>query len=442
MSMALIDRITRSRLGPDELAYGTLRSLSLIGGLIALFLVPVRPEHGRHLAPLFVGFLIYKALLFASVRLWPERVRTIFIWTTYIDLTFVFVFIWFTGGLDSHFYLLYYLLIALDAYYFGSRVALSASITAGALYVGADLLSPPSYPHPGHLPARVSLMIFLGTALGLLSDRERLARQKAETLNVQLAERQASLERAYQHLRDTQRRLLHSERLAMVGKLAAKVAHEVRNPLSSISLNLELLEDEIAAGSAPPADQAKGLVSSIKVEIERLTEVTESYLRLARLPEPKLATESLGELLESLCDLLRGEMGKRQVKIEVRIDPGIPLVLVDRNQLRQAFINVLGNAFEAMPSGGLVTVSAKKTGGRVEIAFADEGPGVPADHLEKIFEPFFTTKAGGTGLGLAIAKEIVEAHGGQIHCSSRPGSGTVVAISLPLGEGEEDRGRA
>lgn len=434
--MTLVDRITRSRLGSDDLAFETLGSLSLIGGLIALLLVPVKPEHARHLAPLFVSFLIYKALLFASVRLWPERVRTIFMWTIYIDLAFVFVFIWFTGGLDSHFYLLYYLLIALDAFYFGSRIALLASITAGALYVGADLLSPRSYPHPGHLPARVSLMIFLGTAMGLLSERERRARQRAETLNVQLAERQASLERAYQNLRDAQDRLLDSERLAAVGTLAAKVAHEVRNPLSSISLNLELLEDEIAGNAARPADPAKGLVSSIKVEIERLAEVTEDYLRLARLPEPKLATESLGELLESLCDLLRSEMEERRVKIKARIDPGISLVLVDRSQLRQAFINVLRNAFEAMPSGGLVTVSAKQTGGRVEIAIADEGPGIPADHLEKIFEPFFTTKAGGTGLGLAIAKEIVEAHGGQIDCSSRPGSGTVIIISLPLGEGE------
>lgn len=440
--MALVDRITRSRLGPDELAFGALRSLSLIGGLIALLLIPVKPEHAPHLAPLVIVFVVYKAFLFIVVRLWPERIRAIFIWTIYIDLTFVFVFIWFTGGLDSHFYLLYYPLIALDAYYFGFRVALLASITAGALYVGADLLSPPSYPHPGHLPARVSLMIFLGTALGLLSERERRARQKAETLNVQLAERQASLERAYQNLSEAQERVLQSERLATVGKLAAEVAHEIRNPLGSISLNLELLEDEIEAGTATHSGETVSLVGAIKLELERLAEITDDYLRLARVPEPKLAYESVGAVLESLCDLLRGEVIERAVEIKLQIEPGLPRVLVDRKQLKQALLNILRNAFDAMPSGGPVSISARRADGHVEIAIADQGHGIPPEHLQQIFEPFFTTKATGTGLGLAIAKDIVQGHGGSIDCSSHTGRGTVMTIRIPCGEIEQEGAKA
>ncbi len=440
--MTLVDRITRSRLGSDELAFGTLGSLSLIGGLIALLLVPVKPEHARHLAPLFISFLIYKALLFASVRLWSQRVRTIFMWTIHIDLAFVFVFIWFTGGLDSHFYLLYYLLIALDAFYFGSRVALFASITAGALYVGADLLSPRSYPHPGHLPARVSLMIFLGTAMGLLSERERRARQRAETLNVQLAERQASLERAYRNLTEAQERLLQSERLATVGKLAAEVAHEIRNPLGSISLNLELLEDEIEAGTATHSGEAVSLVGTIKLELERLVEITDDYLRLARVPAPELAYESVETVLESLCDLLRGEVMERAVEIRLQIEPGLPRILVDRKQLKQALLNILRNAFDAMPSGGLVSISARRADGHVEIAIADQGHGIPPEHLQQIFEPFFTTKATGTGLGLAIAKDIVQGHGGIIGCSSHTGRGTVMTIRIPCGGIEQKGARA
>lgn len=440
--MTLVDRITRSRLGPEEFAFGTLRTLSLIGGLIALLLVPVRPEHARHLAPLFVVFAVYKALLFASVRLWPERVRATFICTVYIDLAFVFVFIWFTGGLDSQFYHLFYLLIALDSYYFGFRVGLFASIAAGAFYIGADLLSPSSNPHPGHLSSQVSLMVFLGTALGLLSERERRARQRAEMLNVELAGRQASLESAYQNLRNTQERLLHSERLATVGKLAAKVAHEIRNPLSSISLNLELVEDEIAARAVNPADETLSLVTSIKAELERLAEIADDYLRLARLPEPRFATESAREILESLCDLLRGELAQRQVEIKLHIEPGLPVVLVDRNQVKQALLNIFRNAFEAMPSGGLVTVAARAADGGVEIAIADEGQGISSEHLDSVFEPFFTTKAHGTGLGLAVAKQIVEAHGGSIGCSSCPGRGTVLTVRIPLGGAREDRAAA
>lgn len=440
--MALVDWITRYRLGPDELAFGTLRSLSLIGGLTTLLLIPVRPEHAPHLAPLLIVFVIYKAFLFILVRLWPERIRAIFIWTIYIDLGFVFVFTWFSGGLDSQFYHLFYLLIALDAYYFGFRVALFASVVAGALYVGADLLSPPSYLHPGHLPSRVSVMVFLGTALGLLSDRERLARRRAETLNVELAERQASLERAYHNLTETQERLLQSERLATVGKLAAEVAHEIRNPLGSISLNLELLEDEIEAGTATHSGETVSLIDSIKLELERLVEITDDYLRLARVPEPKLAYESVGTVLESLCDLLRGEVMERAVEIRLQIEPGLPRVLVDRKQLKQALLNILRNAFDAMPSGGLVSISTRRADGHVEIAIADQGHGIPPEHLQQIFEPFFTTKATGTGLGLAIAKDIVQGHGGIIGCSSQAGRGTVMTIRIPCGGIEQEGARA
>jgi signal transduction histidine kinase len=311
---------------------------------------------------------------------------------------------------------------------------LVASIVAGALYVGADLLSPSSHLHPGHLPSRVSLMVFLGTALGLLSDRERLARRRAETLNVELAERQASIERAYQDLTEAQERLLQSERLATVGKLAAEVAHEIRNPLGSISLNLELLEDEIEAGTATHSGEAVSLVGTIKLELERLVEITDDYLRLARVPEPKLAYESVGTVLESLGDLLRGEMMERAVEIRLQIEPGLPRVLVDRKQLKQALLNILRNAFDAMPSGGLISISATRADGHVEIAIADQGHGIPPEHLRHIFEPFFTTKATGTGLGLAIAKDIVQGHSGSIDCSSHTGRGTAMTIRIPCGE--------
>lgn len=440
--MGLVQRIMRPQVAQEEFAFRTLRSLSLVGGLIALCLVPVRPEHTRHLVPLFVVFALYKALLFAFVRLWPERVRTIFICTVYIDLAFVFVFIWFTGGLDSQFYHLFYLLIALDSYNFGFRVGLSASIAAGAFYIGADLLSPSLHPHPGHLPSQVSLMVFLGTALGLLSERERRARQRAEMLNVELAGRQASLERAYQNLRNTQERLLHSERLATVGKLAAKVAHEIRNPLSSISLNLDLVEDEIAASAVSAADETMSLLTSIRTEVERLAEIADNYLRLARLPEPRRATESVKEVLESLCDLLRGELAERQVEVKLHIEPNLPPVLVDENQLKQVLLNILRNAFEAMPSGGLVTVAARVADGGVEIVIADEGQGISPENLDRIFEPFFTTKAYGTGLGLAVAKQIVQAHDGSVTCSSQPGRGTVLTVRIPISGGGESRGMA
>jgi two-component system, NtrC family, sensor kinase len=235
-------------------------------------------------------------------------------------------------------------------------------------------------------------------------------------------------------LEEREHRLIRSERLATVGRMAAQIAHEVRNPLASIGLNAELLGDELAAGG-----EGKRLVTSIIGEVDRLTEITETYLRFARLPRPRLERENLGALVASVVELARGELQQDGITLAVDIEPELPEIEADEAQLRQALINLLRNAREAMatppagpaPARKQLDVQVARDGGRVMLRVRDSGPGIDGANLGKIFDPFFSTKERGTGLGLALVQQIVVDHGAQIDVDSAPGQGTAFTIGFP-----------
>jgi signal transduction histidine kinase len=226
-------------------------------------------------------------------------------------------------------------------------------------------------------------------------------------------------------------RLLASERLATIGQMAAQVAHEIRNPLSSIGLNVELLEDEVAGA------ESRQLLSAIQSELDRLTAITEEYLRFARLPTPRLQPEPVNDILGDLLGFMQGELAGHQVRLETVYASGLPDVSADEHQLRQAFLNVVRNACQAMPQGGQLRVQTRLenvAGERpsVSVRISDQGTGISREHLPRLFEPFFSTKDGGTGLGLALTHEIVVQHGGTIAVESEPGQGTTFEIRLPI----------
>ena len=233
-------------------------------------------------------------------------------------------------------------------------------------------------------------------------------------------------------LEEREQRLIRSERLAAVGKIAAQITHEIRNPLSSIGLNAELLEDE-AQTLDGGADLSK-LARAIVKEVDRLAEITEQYLRFARLPQPRLEREDMNAIVASLLAFLRGELAQKDIALEESLAPGLPAVAVDENQIRQALLNLLRNATEAMRGGGRLTVStfiAEGSGDTVCIRIGDTGSGIRSENLGKIFDPFFTTKSGGTGLGLALTQQIIVEHGGAIDVVSEPDRGTTFTVRLP-----------
>jgi two-component system NtrC family sensor kinase len=226
-----------------------------------------------------------------------------------------------------------------------------------------------------------------------------------------------------------ERELVRSERLAAIGKMAAMIAHEVRNPLSSIGLNTELLDEEIGGAS----DEAKQLLASIHREVDRLTHVTEAYLSFARLPKPKIARESVNKLVTALADFMREDFAVKKVTLAVDLGTGDPAAMIDAAQIRQCLINLVRNASEAViaKGGGTVTLRTRNGEGRVVIEVEDNGTGIPPDVLPRLFDPFFSTKESGSGLGLALTQQIVKDHGGDIAVDSVVGKGTTFKVSVP-----------
>lgn len=240
-------------------------------------------------------------------------------------------------------------------------------------------------------------------------------------------------------LEERERRLLRGERLAAAGQLAAQITHEIRNPLSSVALNVELLEDELAESSR----EGRHLLKEITKEVDRLTQVTEDYLSFARRPSPELVLFDLADEIRSLLEFMGPELMQSGVDVQVTL-PDEPMeTRGDANQLRQALINLVHNARDAAlddelqgERGPRVAVEARRDGREWVVRVADNGGGIPlsADAMHRIFEAFYTRKARGTGLGLPTVQQIVADHGGVVRVASTGFDGTVFEIRLLIHE--------
>jgi two-component system NtrC family sensor kinase len=276
--------------------------------------------------------------------------------------------------------------------------------------------------------------------LGAVTDRAKVVAQgdltprKVIATSDEIGELAATFESMVAAIARANADLVQAERLAAIGEMAAHVTHEIRNPLSSMGLNVELLEEELA--SVTDMAEAQQLVRAIKREIDRLAELSDEYLRLARRPTPNLERDNLADLVREVVDFIRPELDKAKVTCEVHIEDPLPSVAFDEAQIKQALLNLVRNAREAMPPAGgalWLRVGASHQGDGVDLVVDDNGSGIDLDVREKVFDPFFTTKKGGTGLGLAVTRQIVEAHGGTIACEARVPKGTRVSVHLPRG---------
>jgi two-component system, NtrC family, sensor kinase len=244
-----------------------------------------------------------------------------------------------------------------------------------------------------------------------------------------LREGRVALERAH-------RMALEAERLAAIGRLTSQITHEIRNPLSSIGLNIEMLEEEIRELSEEPGE-ALGLIRKIHEEIDRLTSITHEYLQFARLPEPKRTSVDLSELVQELVSFHGSELTQARIELNLALEPELPSIEADPSQLRQAVLNLVKNAREAMPRGGRLELTTRRVEAGVELVVADAGEGVDPEARDRIFEPFFTTKVHGTGLGLPLTRRIVDQHGGTLQCDAAEGGGAVFTVRLPSGSVQE-----
>jgi len=223
---------------------------------------------------------------------------------------------------------------------------------------------------------------------------------------------------------------LHTQRYKTMAEVSAGMAHEIRNPLNAIGMNVQRLKLEFSP-EAGSRSQYEDFIDTIRSEVARLNGIVEQFLKLARFPEPKMELSRIDSLIRDTLDFVRPELTGRGIKLVEQLAEA-PQFLFDPGQIKQVVTNLVTNAAEAMGDSGTLTINGTLDGGNYRIAFRDSGPGIPERERERIFEPFFSTKRGGMGLGLAIVERIVSEHGGTVRLESGPEHGTAFIVSIPV----------
>ncbi len=234
--------------------------------------------------------------------------------------------------------------------------------------------------------------------------------------------------------REETRETIESEKLGALTLLAAGVAHELGNPLNSLNIHLQLLERDLRRLDAFKNPDTKESWQVLQSEIARLDTIIANFLRAVRPTSPQLKLENVNALIAESVAFLKPEIDDRDMLVETDLDPSAPALLLDRDQIKQAFYNLIKNAVQAMKTGGILRIVSERDDTHLILSFIDRGTGISSDRITRLFEPYFTTKASGTGLGLLIVRRIVRDHGGEMQIESHEGRGTTVRILLPLPE--------
>ncbi|MCD6518950.1 MAG: GAF domain-containing protein [Anaerolineae bacterium] len=245
-----------------------------------------------------------------------------------------------------------------------------------------------------------------------------------------LKESNEQLQSTLEELREAQEQLIQAERLAAVGRLAASVAHELRSPLMVMRNSLYYLERLVSLGKLDNPEILRRYFGKLDAEIERQSKIINDLLFFSRNRPRRLSDVDVNALLEET--LLRVSMPE-SITVHKELEPSLGPLRADGDQLQQVFLNLITNAVQAMPEGGVLTLRSRaEEGGYVVIEVSDTGVGIPEENIDKLFEPFFTTKPSGIGLGLSVVQSIVEGHKGYVRVSSTPGEGTTFSVFLPL----------
>ncbi len=232
--------------------------------------------------------------------------------------------------------------------------------------------------------------------------------------------------------REEAQETIRTRELARLGALFAGFAHEIRNPLSTIGLNLQLVKEDFSEAESPAEKRSLRRLTVIESEVKRLQVILDEFLGYVRVPELDPQEGDLNELLEEIVDFVRPEMAAKRVSLRFFGSPAVGMVPIDQDSMRAVIVNLLRNAQDACEAGDEVMVSLRRKGDEVVIQITDTGQGMSAELVGKVFTPYFSTKKAGTGLGLPTARRIVELHRGRLELDSDPDKGTQFSIRLPV----------
>lgn len=238
---------------------------------------------------------------------------------------------------------------------------------------------------------------------------------------------------------------LHGRRLARLGGLIGGFAHEIKNPLSTIGLNLKLMEEELREPLTAREKRTLKRTQRLSKEVGRLEGILDDFLNYVRAPRPKRASISLNEVVRELADLVGPGLEKEGIRLHAYLEEGLPPLGADAGMLHQALLNLVTNAQQALVDSGRkgeILIGTGQERGYHTLSVIDSGPGMSEEIRRRCFQPYFSTKRGGTGLGLAIARRFIEDHGGDIRVESEPGAGTRFHVRVPSSLPNEESGRS
>ncbi|GAB4331184.1 MAG: ATP-binding protein [Candidatus Abyssubacteria bacterium] len=340
-------------------------------------------------------------------------------------------------------YLLYILPILMAAIWYGLVGGVLTALVVSALY--APLVFGPGVAtllEASAIQRILELVVYnvVGWVTGLLSERERREREHYRRTAEELQTAYKKLREQTDLIIEKEEQLRRAERLSTLGELSAGVAHEIRNPVASITGAAEILQDP-----QTPSARRQEFMDLMLKEANRLNRVVANFLELARFRRLRREKVNVNDIIWRMLQILDLQLGRKNISVHTHLEPELPGVNVDVGQMEQAVLNVLLNAVAAMPQGGSLdlTTSLTRHNGtqKLVVTISDTGTGIAPEHLPHVFDPFFTTKSDGTGLGLPIVKRILQAHGGSVDISSERAKGTRVTMMLPLNmETEHEHG--
>jgi signal transduction histidine kinase len=408
----------------SDVAFVVLRIVIFAGGIGWIVFSNLPPDTFKHISGIFLYFAIYSLLIYFWLFIAPEKKKIIYGVSLLFDLLYASLLVRVTGGFESSFFNAFYLITALYSFYFGFVPGVAIAAVSSLLYFtscGSDYC----LMHWTDFFVRVGFLFLLAVPLGMISQKLKSDKAKIENLNRDL---QSSIE----ELRSIQGKLIQVEKLSAIGRLTADVAHEIRNPLTSIGGFARRLNNKLAKGS-----REKGYAEIVVSEVDRLERILRDVLAFSREPKSEMECQEINGIVEESARTVEGLCVEQSIQLDVTLGRELPRVLLDRDQVRQAVNNLVSNAVDVMPDGGILNIKTSLQQlyevDYVTVEVTDSGPGLTDEAVNMIFEPFYTTKeiGAGTGLGLSICKKIMDEHNGLIFAESDLGNGTSFKMLFP-----------